>query len=52
MPKKTTPAPTNEAPAAKTEEVVKESETKEEKVEKWDPQTVTTTLSNGTTIKC
>ena len=52
MPKKTTPAPTNEAPATKTEEVVKEAEVKEEKVEKWDPQTVTTTLSNGTTIKC
>ena len=50
MPKKTTP--TNEAPATKTEEVVKEAEVKEEKVEKWDPQTVTTTLSNGTTIKC
>ena len=29
MPKKTTPAPTNEAPATKTEEVVKEAETKE-----------------------
>ena len=50
MPKKTTP--TNEAPATKTEEVVKEAEVKEEKVEKWDPQTVTTTRSNGTTIKC
>ena len=50
MPKKTTP--TNEAPTTNTEEVVKEAETKEEKVEKWDPQTVTTKLSDGTEIKC